>query len=106
MLLPLLSEGQMNLVPNPGFEDSVSCQTATGAYRPNNWFSPNDGTPDYFLISQTGSGCTDSFPDTWGSYNYYNQWGNQLPHSGKGYVGFIYAMFSENIAVELNDTLR
>jgi len=105
-LFSFLLKGQINLVPNPGFEDSVSCQMITGTYRPNNWYSPKDGSPDYFLISQAAGGCGDSFPDTWGAYNFNDVRGYQLPRTGKGYVGFIYAMFSENIAVELNDTLR
>lgn len=108
-LLTLLAKAQsVNLVPNSGFEDSLQCQQNLGTCRPDNWFVPTDGTPDYFLISSPGNwGCLDDgTPSGWGGGRYSNQWGYQLPHSGEKYVGFGVPGSDEFIEVELTDSLK
>ena len=62
-----------NLVPNPSFEDTVSCPQFYGVDGYFTDWSFFRGTPDYF------HNCSSSL-----SYN--NSWGYQLPRSGEGYV--------------------
>lgn len=97
-----------NLIPNPGFEDSIPCAITNGGYRPADWYSPTDGTPDYFISwrSNLNIGCSDSFPDRWGGGGDTNAWGNQLPRTGNAYVGFVVPYRTEHIAVKLLDTLK
>ena len=79
LLLPFSLFGQVNLVPNPGFESYSSC--------PNNWdqlsFADNwqvyKGTPDYY----NSCGAVDSFDIP------HNLMGTQNAASGNAYCGMI-----------------
>ena len=106
-LLPFLLKAQSpNLVPNPGFEDSITCMSPYG-YHPVFWFAPTMGTPDYFLPSSSSSfGCFDDYPSRWGGGNYTNNWGYQLPRSGRAYTGFAVTQGTEYIAIGLTDSLE
>lgn len=66
-----------NLVPNPSFEDTLSCPTMGGQiYRALGWM--NFGiTPDYFNSCNGGLLGTPQ-----------NAWGNQVPINGNAYAGF------------------
>lgn len=53
LLLPILSFGQGNLVPNPSFEDTYSCPPGVSSNLAGGgvlqiWVKPNTSTPDYF----------------------------------------------------------
>ncbi|MBX2980038.1 MAG: hypothetical protein KF905_12140 [Flavobacteriales bacterium] len=38
---------QLNLVPNPGFEDTVNCSVSTASInKATHWYNPNNATPD------------------------------------------------------------
>ncbi len=68
--------GQVNLVPNPSFEDHTDCPQGYPDLdgKLNDWMSFR-GTPDYF------NNCSEM-----NGYN--NNWGYQEPHSGEGFTGF------------------
>lgn len=45
-----------NLVLNSSFEDTISCPTTLGQISlSQNWFNPNDNTPDFFHECNTSS---------------------------------------------------
>ena len=72
-------KAQVNLVPNPSFEDTVHCPFMLAQiYFASHWSGSNGGTSDYF------NSCADlntsvSIP--------LNAGGNQLTRSGSGYAG-------------------
>lgn len=99
------AQSSVNLIPNPSFEDSIACTTTAGTYRPNSWFSPNMGTPDYYVLTSIGNyGCNDGFPSTWGGGDFASYRGPQTPRTGNGYAGF--GPPREYLEVELLDTLE
>jgi hypothetical protein len=66
-----------NLVTNGDFEQLVSCPTALAQLSSTvNWFTPTNGSPDYFHECATGMA---GVPD--------NIFGYQYAHSGEGYGG-------------------
>jgi hypothetical protein len=68
-----------NLVPNPSFEDTVSCPTSVNQFsKVKFWINPTQCTPDYFNSCSSGAHVPN------------NVWGNQNAHSGSAYAG-IYA---------------
>ncbi len=69
---------QVNLVPNPSFEDYTQCPNSAGDINfANNWIAIAD-SPDYFnLCSMNGFGVPDNFL------------GSQLASNGIAYAGFI-----------------
>ena len=91
-----------NLVPNPGFEDYSKCPNGFNVYGQvmniPNWFSPNNGTPDYFneCSSQTSNARL-------------NWAGRCEDFSGLGYAGIITFMdrgpYREYLSVELSEPL-
>lgn len=89
LLMPRLCEGQLNLVPNPSFEEADTCAVQLG-YLPNgvpvHWFSFS-GTPDYFRS------CV---PE--GSINWVPQSGivYQQPYDGGSYSGLLTYDFGNN----------
>jgi hypothetical protein len=99
--LVTVSKGQ-NLVPNPSFEDTVSCPTTLADLSKTTfWSEPTQGSPDYFNV------CTNnSFIDVPN-----NGFGSQNALSGIAYVGIqVYdtqSVFSyrEYIQVQLQQTL-
>ena len=98
---------QTNLVPNGGFEDTITCSS----HVPNQLFALNwwmFNTVDYFRTAPftfcANSGMAGSTP--------YNIAGYQVPHSGKTYVGVVTILSSsgmqyyrEYIQAPLLDTL-
>jgi len=87
-------DGQVNLVPNPSFEERTGCPEGypdlDGVC--NDWMSFR-GSPDYFHNCSSMNGYT-------------NNWGYQEPHSGEAYAGVItYGVTTpnarEHLAVEL-----
>jgi OOP family OmpA-OmpF porin len=104
LLLSTWGIAQVNLVPNPGFEDTLGCVSAINQFQGYvaKWMGM---TPSYFNDScpsvQTG------IPD--------NIWGYQYPHSGRAYAGvhtFSMATFVSDmnkrdyIYVPLTDSLQ
>lgn len=73
---------QVNLVPNPSFEDTVNCPVNISGmfgeqiYALANWF-PAASSPDYFNPCATNQAS-----------NPLNGFGFQVPQSGDGYIGF------------------
>jgi gliding motility-associated-like protein len=95
-----------NLVPNPSFEDTISCPT--GVYQFNNvvdvWFNPTAGSPDYFNRCYEG---------LFGVGIPANLLGYQEAQDGDAYTGFFTRHISdetsnlrEYIAIELSDELE
>lgn len=69
---------QINLVPNPSFEDTIQCPDAMADITYSiGWNSFNE-TPDYFHLCSSSPSY--SIPN--------NGWGSQLPASCDAYVGF------------------
>jgi gliding motility-associated-like protein len=96
------SFAQINLVPNPSFEDTLYCPNGLADFTAvENWTNPTLATPDYFnecdIINSVG------VPN-----NYY---GYQTAHSGKAYVGIgsafgsIDSNYREYIQIKLLDSL-
>lgn len=74
-----VAQGQ-NLVPNPSFENLVSCPTSFGELSVAvSWGSPTWGTPDYFHVCN-GSGNFVGIP--------IHYLGTQYARTGNAYAGF------------------
>lgn len=72
--------GQFNLVPNPSFEDMVSCPNSTNQVdRAIGWY-PSRNSPDYFNQCDSINGIL-SVPSNFQGYQY--------SHTGVAYCGFI-----------------
>jgi hypothetical protein len=71
-----------NLVPNPSFETHTSCPTFMSQFSLASPWVPSGtvGTPDYFHACATSASLV-SVPT--------NTFGNQAPHTGSAYAGFI-----------------
>ncbi len=96
----LISKAQTNLVPNPSFEDTVSCPSVFGDFSVSDWNSPTQGSPDYLNTCNIGDA---NVPN--------NLLGSQLALSGNAYVGIgvydtqsIYS-YREYIQVQLQQSL-
>jgi hypothetical protein len=93
-ILSLTLQGQ-NLVVNAGFEDKSGCPVRAGQiYLANEWFSPNNGSPDYF------NDCSPSLE--FGTE--FNKRGGRLPHSGHGYAGLQFYNLNRNEYYEYLET--
>jgi hypothetical protein len=97
-----LSVGGQNLVPNPSFEDTVSCpSTLADLSSITFWTAPTQGSPDYFNSCSSNSDIDVPL----------NGFGNQIALSGNAYVGIgVYdtqSVFSyrEYIQVQLEQAL-
>jgi gliding motility-associated-like protein len=74
--------GQVNIVPNGSFEDTVQCPTyISQIYNSVGWFSPTRNTPDYF--NQCYNGFANAEPGV-----PINFWGTQYARTGEAYAGF------------------
>jgi len=78
-------KAQINLVPNPSFEDTLGCPNGVpdldGVCK--NWVTFR-GTPDYFNTCSNNEG-------------FYNSWGYQQAHTGNAYAGILeYASYDYN----------
>lgn len=68
-----------NLVMNPSFEQNLGCPSTGNISDLGGWFSPTDGTPNYF-----------SCPNTPGSFGVpVNQFGQQPALTDSSYAGFV-----------------
>lgn len=105
LLLGKLASAQTNLVPNPGFEDTLRCPGQVNHFQGyvSNWYGASD---QLFHDSCTGN------PDLTIPYNL---WGYQFPHSGLGMAGMTTITLDsfasttnarEYIWVVLSDTLQ
>ncbi|MFB0924750.1 MAG: T9SS type A sorting domain-containing protein [Vicingaceae bacterium] len=65
-----------NLVPNPSFEDTLSCPTGLGNFTVVDWVNPTTASPDYFHSCNTGNIGVPL-----------NGFGWQNARTGNGYVG-------------------
>ncbi|MBV6461600.1 MAG: hypothetical protein HJHJAOHD_01730 [Flavobacteriales bacterium] len=78
LLLTSHTNAQQNLVPNPSFEDTVSCPIGPGEINKSiGWLSFN-GTPDYM---HGCNGFSMGVPSNWGGY--------QQPYSGNAYAAIL-----------------
>jgi hypothetical protein len=78
LLFAIQSYGQINLVPNPSFEDTILCPTFIGDITPANHWLNFGGSADYF------NSCNHdilSVPNT--------VFGYQFPHTGNAFAGLI-----------------
>jgi len=71
--------GQINLVPNPGFENYTTCPTSIGQLYLSVGWDSNRESPDYFNICATATEA--QVPK--------NAFGNQSPYNGNAYCGII-----------------
>jgi hypothetical protein len=72
----------VNLVPNGGFENYVSCPTSfTQIYQAAPWDTPTTGTSDYLNACAPASFPSVNVPQ--------NEQGYQTAHTGVGYAGLI-----------------
>lgn len=79
LALGFISGNAQNLVPNPGFEAYLQCPPYPGQiHLAEAWDAPNNQTTDFF------HGCA---PSSTGAGVPVNLVGQQVPHSGEGYVG-------------------
>ena len=96
-----LNVNGQNLVPNPSFEDSLSCPLFIGDFSVANWISPTPASPDYFHVCNQSNV---SVPQ--------NAFGWQNPKTGNAYVGghtsdFISSsQYREYIQCQLTETLE
>lgn len=78
-LVTCKTNAQMNLVPNPSFENYSACvDFPDQVYKATGWYAYR-GTPDYFNSCDTVDTLC-SVPK--------NAWGYQTPHFGNAYCGF------------------
>jgi OOP family OmpA-OmpF porin len=93
-ILTLTTQGQ-NRILNPGFEEKSGCPVKPGQiYLANDWFSPNNGSPDYF------NDCSPSLE--FGTE--FNKKGGRLPHTGHGYAGLQFYNMNRNEYYEYIET--
>ncbi len=105
-LFPLLSTGQVNIVPNPSFEDTLRCSSDTSVVKTKKWYRPSAcGTPDFYYPLQINGGCVAHFPQSWGGGDYSNMRGYQAPRTGIAYAGFVLSLGDELMAVPLTDSM-
>ncbi len=102
-VLTLKLIAQQNLVPNPSFENMVTCPNAgfTDISSTANWYNPTGYSPDYYnaCATDTNYGC--SVPK--------NGFGYQTARTGVAYAGIILHIATdgrEYIQVQLTDSLR
>lgn len=100
-LLSFISKAQVNLVPNPSFEDTLGCPTTLASlYKTTYWTSPTWGSPDYFNTCNTGNAGVPN-----------NLFGKQFAFGGNAYIGIsiydlsITSSYREYIQVKLQQTL-
>ncbi len=72
--------GQINLVPNPSFEDTIACPSAAGEINKAFGWTTLCGSPDYYNTCNANP-YDMSVPQNWAGYQY--------PASGNAYVGFL-----------------
>jgi gliding motility-associated-like protein len=101
-LITLKVNAQVNLVPNPSFESYTACPSTFAIFSLQNWYSPTQGTPDYF------NACNTNSFDVSTPINYF---GTQTPKTGSSYVGFVVSFnpsdpsYREYVQVQLTSGL-
>ncbi len=100
LLMPNIGLAQMNLVPNPSFEDTTGCPQWLGDFFAESWQSPTYGSPDFFHTCSTGQLGVPQ-----------NVFGWQQPRTGLAYAGGHASDFSgasgrEYIQCRLNQPLE
>ncbi len=77
----MLNAQEGNLVPNPSFEEYLTCPQSTGELQIQviDWFSWQE-SPDFFHVCNNDGLGTAGVPD--------NAWGSQPPVQGNAYAGF------------------
>lgn len=81
MFLVAVCKGQINLVPNPGFENYVQCPVSINQSITTTSWSSYGGTSDYYNSCANANFCGVSVP--------FNMGGIQNAASGNAYCGFI-----------------
>lgn len=104
VLISGLVFGQVNLVPNPSFEDYTACPSfASQLDRAAPWFNPNLGTPEYYNACATAASYMSLPAGTTGHFQY--------PRTGNGFAG-IYVFrtdiqnMREYVEVQLSQPLQ
>lgn len=99
------SFAQINLVPNPSFEQYSSCPSSLNqVYLASPWFNPTQGTSDYFNACFTNTGFSADVPSNWIGY--------QNARTGDAYTGIaVYPVqnppdYREYVEVRLKDSLQ
>ena len=69
ILITLQSVGQVNLVPNPSFEDYTQCPTGFDQIDRATGWSSYAASPDYFNSCANSSGAVGVPSNTWGYQN-------------------------------------
>jgi len=84
-------QGQFNLVPNSSFEEYVLCpDNESPIDRVTGWFSPSNGTPDYYNFCSFDPSSPFSLPTHRSFYT-------KTPKTGKGITGIFLNFFQTNI---------
>lgn len=115
LLFTSLLKAQINLVPNPSFEEHVNCPVTIGVpLSPDifstvtHWYSPSDASPDYFHACSPPNSYSPArlnVPE--------NAFGYQWPRTGQAYMGIMAfvtlkdgpVLYREYIAVKLTKPL-
>lgn len=89
---------QVNLVPNPSFEDTTSCPIFSGISYATGWFN-SGASPDYYNWCANGNSPAFGVPSNW--------LGNQFAFHGNAYAGIVlwYVGSREFIGVQLTQML-
>ena len=74
-------KGQVNLVPNPSFEDTVACPIYADQVDHALYWYQCRGTPDYYNYCSNVLGPYVGVPNNWCGFQY--------PHSGDAFAGMI-----------------
>jgi len=95
LLLKILNlHGQVNLVPNPSFEEYSLCPDKESQInRVVGWFSPSYGTPDYYNYCSSDPTLPSSLPI---HTSYYSK----IPRKGNGITGIFINQFQSNTGIK------
>ena len=90
-----------NLVPNPSFEDTVSCPDFPGQiWRAQGWYIA-ENTPDYYNVCSNANFPTEGVPN--------NEFGYRNPATGVAYAGILVYnsidFYHEKVGIELINSL-
>jgi hypothetical protein len=81
LLFTSLLFGQLNLVPNPSFEDTVNCPLGSGQIQAaTGWFTPG-GSSDYFNPCANAFGTVNGVPNNFA--------GHRVAYDGNSYAGVV-----------------
>ena len=90
-LLAVRSFSQTNLVPNPSFEDTVTCPNNRGQITyATSWLNPTIASPDYMNACNAGQVGVPS-----------NYLGTQNAHTGNAYALIVTYCFCPGISIRI-----